>query len=135
MQIIAEHRDDSPYREALVRGLVAYNDKHGPRTSWQDVGFYALDDEGRLVGGVQGNFEWDWLHIHCLWVEEPGRGLGRQLMARAEAYAKDKGKTGILLNTLEFQAKPFYEKLGFAVMGKIDDAAGAHARYFMTKRL
>jgi len=135
MKIIAEHRDDNPYRKALATGLVSYNDKNAPLEHWQYVGFYALDDNGQLVGGVQGNFEWDWLHISHLWVRDSGKGLGRQLMAHAETYAKDKGKIGILLDTFAFQAKPFYEKIGFAVMGTIENAAGSSARYFMTKRI
>jgi hypothetical protein len=36
---------------------------------------------------------------------------------------------GHFLDTLDFQARPFYERLGFFVMGKIENAAGASARY------
>jgi GNAT superfamily N-acetyltransferase len=135
MKIIAVHFQDNPYRKAVIRQLVAYNDNYEPLENWQYVGFYALDAEGQLVGGVQGNFEWDWLHIHQLWVKVSGQGLGRQLMKQAEVYAKDKGKIGILLETYAFQAKPFFEKIGFTVIGEIEEGAGPHARYFMTKRI
>ncbi len=94
MKIVAEHNEDNPYRKELVCGLVAYNDKNAPLELWEYVGFYALDDEGQLSGGVQGNFEWDWLHIKHLWVKESGKGLGRRLMTQAESYAKERGKKG-----------------------------------------
>ena len=102
---------------------------------WRFVGFYALGEDGELAGGLQGAFEWDWLHVTHLWVREPRRGLGRRLMEAAEDLARQHRRRGLFLDTLEFQARPFYEKLGFAVVGTIDGAAGPHARYFMAKRL
>jgi GNAT superfamily N-acetyltransferase len=135
MKLIADHREDNPYRDALVRGLVGFNERRGPPETWRFVGFYALDDGGRLAGGVQGAFEWDWLHIAHLWVRDPRRGLGRRLMQAAETLARDEGKRGLFLDTMEFQARPFYEKLGFSVIGRIDNAAGDNARFFMAKTL
>ena len=135
MNLIADHREDNPYRKALVRELVAYNDQHGPLENWQYVGFYALGENGQLVGGIQGNFEWDWLHITHLWVGSRGQGLGRQLMKAAEGFAKQHGKRGLFLDTFEFQARPFYERLGFTVIGKIENAAGSNTRYFMAKHI
>ena len=135
MKVIVDHRSDNPHRKTLVERLVAFNDRNGPMENWEFVGFYALDGRGRLVGGLQGAFEWDWMHVSHLWVREARRGLGRQLVGAAEEHARSRGKRGLFLDTLEFQARPFYEKLGFAVVGRIDNAAGANARYFMAKRL
>ena len=136
MRIIAQHlEEEDPYREELVRELIAYNDKNGPLEKWEYIAFYALDDAGALIGGVHGNLEWDWLHIRHLWVKDPGKGIGRQLMAQAEKFTQEKKKTGILLDTFAFQAKIFYEKIGFTLMGTIENAAGPHARYFMIKRI
>jgi GNAT superfamily N-acetyltransferase len=135
MKFITDHRGENPYRKILVRELVGYNEQKGHPGNWQPVGFYALDMDGQLVGGIQGNFEWDWLHITHLWVRDSGRGLGRQLMESAERFAKEQRKKGLFLDTLEFQARPFYEKLGFSVMGTIENAAGSNTRYFMSKHI
>jgi hypothetical protein len=35
----------------------------------------------------------------------------------------------------KFQARPFYEKLGFAVIGKIENDAGSNTRYFLSKHI
>jgi len=135
MELIADHRPDNPLRRKLIEALVAFNDRNGPSEDWRFVGFYALDEDGELEGGLQGAFEWDWLHVTHLWAREPRRGLGRRLMAAAEGLVFERGKRGLFLDTLAFQARPFYEKLGFAVIGTIEGAAGEHARYFMAKRL
>jgi GNAT superfamily N-acetyltransferase len=42
----------------------------------------------------------------------------------AEGFAREHGKRGLFLDTLDFQARPFYERLGFSVIGK---QAQAHA--------
>ncbi|MDD3371537.1 MAG: GNAT family N-acetyltransferase [Alphaproteobacteria bacterium] len=134
MKIVSDHRDDNPYRKPLVKNLVAYNDANGPPERWRFVGFYAVDDAGQLIGGTQGCFECDWLHITHLWVKDPKNGLGRQLMEAAETYAKEEKKTGVFLDTYAFQAKGFYEKQGYVVFGTIENAAGPHARYFLSKK-
>jgi GNAT superfamily N-acetyltransferase len=135
MNLIADHREDSPHRKSLVRELNAYNNQYAPSENWQCVGFYVLDEGGQLAGGIQGKFEWDWLHITILWVRNRGQGLGRQLVEAAEGFAREHGKRGLFLDTLDFQARPFYERLGFSVIGKIENAAGASARYFMLKQI
>jgi ribosomal protein S18 acetylase RimI-like enzyme len=135
MDLIADHRADNPYHQTLVRELVAYNNRHPPLENWQYAGFYALGEDDQLAGGIQGNFEWDWLHITHLWVRTPGLGLGRQLVEAAAGFAKQHGKRGLFLDTLDFQARSFYERLGFIVIGKIENAAGASARYFMSKHI
>ncbi|MDD3182653.1 MAG: GNAT family N-acetyltransferase [Alphaproteobacteria bacterium] len=134
MKIVADHRDDNPYRKPLVKNLVAYNDTNGPLEHWQYVGFYAQDDDGQLIGGVQGFFEWDWLHISHLWVKETRQGLGRELVKTIESYAKQEKKVGVFLDTFAFQARGFYEKQGYVVFGTIENAAGPNARYFLSKK-
>jgi len=134
MPIHIEHRDDTPYKKELIRNLVAYNDQNGPLEHWEYIGIYATDDADALSGGVQGCFEWDWLHITHVWVKEPRQGLGGTLLRQIEQIARVKGKTGMLVDTFSFQARPFYEKMGFTHMGQIDNGAGPHTRFFLTKR-
>ncbi|MDB5536981.1 MAG: Acetyltransferase family protein, partial [Devosia sp.] len=42
---------------------------------------------------------------------------------------------GIWLDTFSFQARPFYEKLGYSVFGTIPDYPPGGARYFLSKTL
>jgi hypothetical protein len=46
-----------------------------------------------------------------------------------------RGCRGAYLDTFSYQARPFYEKLGYAVFGTLDDYPPGHQRFFMRKRL
>jgi GNAT superfamily N-acetyltransferase len=55
-------------------------------------------------------------------------------MARAEAWARQRNLAGMWLDTFAFQARPFYEKLGFTVFGTLEDHPRGSRRFFMQKR-
>jgi hypothetical protein len=56
-------------------------------------------------------------------------------MKRAELYAVERGCTDAFLDTFSFQARPFYEKLGYHVFGTLENYPTGHQHYFMTKQL
>jgi len=47
------------------------------------------------------------------WTARRGRGVGRELMDRAEIRAREGGCHSAWLDTFSFQARGFYEKLGY----------------------
>jgi len=63
------------------------------------------------------------------------RGLGAELLRRAEVEARARGCVGAHLDTYGFQARGFYEKQGYAVFGALPDCPPGHARFFLSKRL
>lgn len=56
-------------------------------------------------------------------------------MLRAEDEGRLRGCIGVYLDTFDFQARPFYEKLGFTVFGTLEDYPPGHRRFFLKKRL
>jgi ribosomal protein S18 acetylase RimI-like enzyme len=56
-------------------------------------------------------------------------------MQEAEAYARSKGAVGITLETFSFQARPFYERLGFEVSGTVEGYPRGHVNFLMKKLL
>jgi GNAT superfamily N-acetyltransferase len=107
---------------------------HAP---YYPVGVYAMDADNAVLGGLMGQIWARWLHVGTLWVDEHvrGRGLASRLMSAAERYAVEKGCTNAFLETFSFQARPFYEKLGYKVFGTLDDYPEGHRYYYLSKRL
>ena len=61
-------------------------------------------------------------------------GYGRSLLAKAEAEAKARGCLNAHLDTFDFQALGFYERLGYRIFGKLAGYPGSHTRLFLEKR-
>lgn len=98
---------------------------------------FAKSDQGQVVGGIRATAFWNYCIIELLWLAEEarGEGTGRQLMAKAEAYAKQQGFEYIRTETLDFQGKPFYQKLGYQLYGEIVDCPKGHTTYCLVKVL
>jgi GNAT superfamily N-acetyltransferase len=64
-----------------------------------------------------------------------GQGLGRELMRRAEEEAIARGCHASWLDTFQFQARGFYERLGYTCFGELSDYPPGFSRYFMQKML
>ena len=92
---------------------------------------------GTLAGGLNGSLWGHTLHIGILWLRDDlrGRGFGADLVRRAEAHARAQGATVAHLDTLSFQARPFYERMGYTVFGTVADVAPGIDHFFLSKRL
>lgn len=128
---------DDTDREAILAPLRAHNIAHAGDARSRPIAILLTDDGGNRVGGLWGRCSYDWLFVEYLAVPEALRGAdhGTALMQRAEALARDHGCVGIWLDTFSFQARGFYEKLGFTLCGQIDDFPPGHQRFFLQKRL
>ena len=128
---------DPAVREALVGPLLAYNDAKTGRTDFRLLILTLADSSGRIVGGLWGRTSYDWLFVELLVVPETmrGQGMGTELMRRAEGEARLRGCHGAWLDTFEFQARGFYEKLGYSCFAELADYPPGFSRYFMKKRL
>jgi GNAT superfamily N-acetyltransferase len=93
--------------------------------------------ESRLLGGAYGTTSWNWLHVSLVWVsaELRGQGMGRRIMEAIEGAARARGCTHAHLDTFSFQARPFYERLGYEVFATLEDFPPGQARFFLRKRL
>ncbi len=128
---------DSADVQTIEDGLMAYNLRHAPPENYRRLVVLLRAEDGTLCGGIIGNTWWDWLRIDVLWVDERvrGQGWGTSLMQAAEAEAIRRGCHHTFLDTMSFQALPFYLKLGYTVFGQLDDLPVGHSRYFLQKVL
>ena len=75
-----------------------------------------------IVAGLSGETYCGWLVIKYLWVRDDlrRRGVGSELMAYAEARVVERGCHSAWLDTFSFQARAFYERLGYEEFVALD---------------
>lgn len=130
-------RENSDDAKEICKNLIAYNEEHCSREDWREVTITLRDDQGKLVGGLAGHSDWGWMFVKWLWIDEKCRGqnLGTRLMQLAEEEAKRRKCRHIWLDTFSFQARGFYEKLGFTIFGELDEYPPGFQRYFLKKTI
>ena len=79
----------------------------------------------------------DAFSIELLWLEEQWRGqdIGTQLMQAIELQATERGCKQAYLDTYSFRAISFYQKIGYVVVGKLENFPTPHTHYFLKKDL
>jgi GNAT superfamily N-acetyltransferase len=104
---------------------------------WRALAIFVRDDAGNIVAGITGGTWAGYLDIKNLWVCERlrGQGLGRRLLLAAEREASARGCAQELLDTHDFQATEFYQKLGYCVFGVFENIGGRYNRYYLRKKL
>ncbi|WP_137903390.1 GNAT family N-acetyltransferase [Enterobacter sp. 2VL] len=126
-------------KEELLTGLRTYNGQFLDLSTFSgDIGVYVRDDKGVMLGGLIGVRKGDWLNIEYLWVSDAvrGSGVGSQLIKTAEDEARRKGCPHALVDTVSFQARPFYEKQGYQLQLSLQDYPyPGMQRHYLTKTL
>jgi ribosomal protein S18 acetylase RimI-like enzyme len=100
------------------------------------LGLFVRAADGSLMGGA---FGWTWggtCYIRYLFVPSNMRkqGQGTMLMRTLEKEAKS-GCQQIVLETHDFQAPGFCQKLGFEVVGRVGDYPRGHQYLTLVKHL
>ncbi len=126
-------------RQAIEDGLGAFNSSRiGISVEPRPLAVLLSDpDSDAVVGGLYGSTWMSYLQVNLLFVPEKmrGAGIGRKLITEAEAEAIRRGCSAATLDTFSFQARGFYEKLGYSVFGTLDDYPPGHSRFYLAKRL
>ena len=128
---------DMSLRDAIVTPLVTFNVRQTGIDDFRPLALTIADDAGAVVGGLWGRTMMGWLFVELLFVPEAlrGQGIGTELLRRAEGEAVSRGCHHVWLDTFEFQARGFYERLGYRVFGELKDYPPGFSRYFMQKAL
>lgn len=129
--------NDPAIRNAIVGPLIDFNQRQTGIEDFRPLALVLSDDRGQTIGGLWGRTAFGWLFVELLFVPESlrGSGLGRELMRRAEAEAIARGCHAAWLDTFQFQARGFYERLGYTCFGELNDYPPGFARYFLRKVL
>ena len=124
-------------RKVILAPLREYNQSQTGVDEYRGLAIELRDDQGLAVGGLWGGTNYDWLFVQLLVIPEPlrGQGVGRQLLSLAEAEATKRGCHAAWLDTFEFQARSFYERLGYKCFGQLENYPRGFSRFFMQKSL
>ncbi len=128
---------DEEVRRAIVAPLVQFNESQAGPSGNRPLVVELHDADGAVVGGLWGATAYGWLFTQLLVVPEQsrGQGVGRQLLSLAEAEAVKRGCHAAWLDTFEFQARAFYERIGYSCFATLPDYPKGSSRYFMRKEL
>ncbi|HXJ36782.1 MAG TPA: GNAT family N-acetyltransferase [Candidatus Eisenbacteria bacterium] len=98
---------------------------------------FVRDDAGDMLAGLSGYTWGGYCRIEFLWVTERlrRRGIGRDLVATAEREARARGCALIVLDTHDFQAPRFYEKLSFLAVGRAEGCPRGSGQTWYRKTL
>ena len=130
---------DSPAdaRDLILKMIHQANEAEFGPMEMQTLRLFLRGKDGRIVGGLWGRTVFKWLYVELLAVPKAlrGQGLGRELLAQAEAEASQRGCVGAWLETYSPRSRRLYESCGYKVFGSMKDCPPDGARSFMSKRL
>jgi GNAT superfamily N-acetyltransferase len=128
---------DQAIRSAIGGPLGEYNVEKTGLADYRPLVVVLDGPDGHPIGGLWGRTAYGWLFVRLLFVPEAlrGKGVGTDLMSLAEREARSRGCHGVWLDTFEFQARGFYERLGYTCFAQLPDYPPGFSRFFMKKAL
>ena len=132
---LTEEADVESIQAAVRCGIRGADPPDVGTRDYRPLGLALRAPDGTLLDGLYGATMWGWLMVDGLWITEElrGRGLGRRLLLAAEAVAVERGCRGAWLGTFDFQARGFYERLGYTVFAELPDFPLGHTHYHLRK--
>lgn len=123
--------------QLLSDGIVSYANKMKGHKAIEPFAFFIRDENEKIKGGLNGVIFYGCLHIDQLYIDESLRkqGYGTRLMQSAEKLAKEKHCPFVTVNTMDWEALGFYEKLGYSVEFARHGYAKESVFYFLRKEL
>lgn len=131
-----EHPSATDLRQ-ILDGVRAFNQSVAGQAPPRSVACFLRDDNGQIAGGAHGELWGRSVHIAAMWVAESqrGKGYGSALLTAVEECAVRHGATLAYVETTSFQARPFYESLGYRVFGELEGIDERATLFFLRKDL
>jgi ribosomal protein S18 acetylase RimI-like enzyme len=132
--------DDLTQTESAIIKILESHELEQTGHGKSHTGKYAwsIHVQEKFVGGLTCAIWHQTMHIDLLAIEKAHRkqNLATKLMRKAQDKALESGVTSMTVNTQDFQARGFYEKLGFTVFGQLEDVPYVGTtKYYLIKRL
>jgi GNAT superfamily N-acetyltransferase len=127
----------SSLQDAIVAPLREYNTSKAGPSGRRALTVAVTDAAGAVIGGMWGHTAYEWLFTQVLVVPERlrGRGIGAEIMQLAEQEALDRGCHSAWLDTFEFQARGFYDRIGYECFAELPNYPTGFSSFHMRKAL
>ncbi|CDG21412.1 Similar to acetyltransferase [Xenorhabdus poinarii G6] len=128
---------DSQFRCKISKWLDDFNVEQTGIPDNQPLDLYLHDQVGEVNGGLVGRTSLGVLFINFFFIPESARrrGIGSELLKRAEEEARRRGCHVAMLFTMSIQAPEFYLKHGYTIFGEVPCMPSGNSRIFMRKAL
>ena len=136
MQIEISDAGDPAHRAGVLAPLADYNaEQTGRRDEGGRFAVLLRDRDGAVAGGMYATHWMGWAKLEMSYLPEHrrGQGLGARMLATLERAAVGRGCHGLWLQSFSVQAPGFYEKQGYAVVGRLQDRPPGHEDVFLAK--
>ena len=137
MNIEVLQNPDQSLVDFLDKKIDEYNWQHWEVKERLPVAVQIKNDQGDIIAGAAARSFGDWLLLDTLWVSDTLRGqnIGSKILKKIEHAGRERGCKRCLLDTLNFQAMPFYEKHGYVTQWVQEGYPKIGCKYFMVKDL
>lgn len=137
INIIVDETNNEHITQKIYEGLKSYNESKIGNYVREPYTLYIKSEDDKVVAGVSGDILPPICGVHMVWVEQSLRnqGVGTQMFKQLENYAKDKGCEFVQADTSEFQARQFYEGLGYEIIASLPRNFKGHDTYIFRKSL
>lgn len=121
--------------ELLLQEL---EEKTGRKTRGASTISLAFEEDGEYEGGILGDILFESCYVDMLAVKKTcrGKGIGKKLLHQLECELREKNIHTVFLNTQDYQAKDFYLKMGYELVGEIENIPfNGTTRYYFRKQI
>lgn len=137
------YKKDQDTIDHLKHKIRAFNNEYSPyHKASREPGYVqpiliTKKENGKLIGGLSARYYWDMIYLDEFYIDATYRksGLGSDMLKTLIGIGQDKMAKYICLETFSFQARQFYEKFGFEVIGEIKDYPPGESMFTMRKNL
>lgn len=110
--------ENTPKANALIfKGINEQAVRVKRQEPMRTFGITLEDASHSILGGASGVTYYGCLYVDMLWIDDSIRqqGWGSKLMQEAEKIGIERGCTFATVNTMDWEALDFYQKLGYAI--------------------
>ncbi len=100
-------------------------------------GIFIKDFDEKVAGGIYGHYLYGCVQIEMLWVAKELRHKewGLKLMREAEAIARERKCRFATVNTMEWEALSFYQKIGYQIEFTREGYDKQSKMYYLRKKI